>query len=70
MLFFAFGYYAAWQSPAVRAFYGETDPGSFLLQMRTIIAGAFFLWRPVSGQASGAFGQPQVTPAAPPARAR
>lgn len=150
LLFFAFGYYVAWQSPAVRAFYGGTDPGSFLLQMRTIIvgdpflllfeglrgllwtamaalflwtlrgrpwpailllalvlalvendthlipnplmptlvrqvhfvetassnfifgiiAGALLLWRPVSGQTSGAFEQQKVTPAAPPARAR
>lgn len=43
LLFFAFGYYVAWQSPAVRAFYGGTDPGSFLLQMRTIIADDPFL---------------------------
>lgn len=43
LLFFAFGYYVAWQSPAVRAFYGGTDPGSFLLQMRTISAGDPFL---------------------------
>lgn len=43
LLFFAFGYYVAWQSPAVRDFYGGTDPGSFLLQMRTISAGDPFL---------------------------
>lgn len=43
LLFFAFGYYVAWQSPAVRTFYGGTDPGSFVLQMRTIIAGDPFL---------------------------
>lgn len=43
LIFFAFGYYVAWQSPAVRDFYGGTDPGSFLLQMRTISAGDPFL---------------------------
>lgn len=43
LLFFAFGYYVAWQSPAVRAFHGGTDPGSFLRQMGTIIASDPFL---------------------------
>lgn len=37
LLFFAFGYYVAWQNPEVRAFYQGTDPGSFLLQMRNTI---------------------------------
>lgn len=37
LLFFAFGYYVAWQNPAVRAFYQGTDPGSFLAQMRHVL---------------------------------
>ena len=39
LLFFTFGYYVAWQNPAVRTFYQGTDPGSFLLQMRRILSG-------------------------------
>lgn len=45
----------------------ETASSNFIFGL---IAGALLLWRPGSGQASGAFGQPPVTPAAPPARAR
>jgi hypothetical protein len=36
VLYFTFGYFIAWQSPAVRAFYGGTDPGSFFAQMQTV----------------------------------
>lgn len=43
LLFFAFGYYVAWQNPEVRAFYQGTDPGSFLLQMRKLVSGDAFL---------------------------
>jgi hypothetical protein len=43
LLFFAFGYYIAWQNPEVRAFYNGSDPGSFLLQMRNIVRGDGFL---------------------------
>lgn len=38
LLFFGFGYYVAWQNPAVRTFYQGTDPGSFFLQMRHILS--------------------------------
>jgi len=38
LLFFAFGYYVAWQNPAVRAFYQGTDPGSFLAQMAHLLS--------------------------------
>lgn len=31
--YYLFGYYVAWQSPAVRAHYGGSDPGSFFAQM-------------------------------------
>ncbi|PYS69090.1 MAG: hypothetical protein DMF69_18080 [Acidobacteria bacterium] len=32
-LYFTFGYFVAWQSPAVRTYYGGTDAGTFLAQM-------------------------------------
>ncbi len=38
-LYYLFGYYVAWQSPELRAYYGGTDPGSFLLQMQGIVLG-------------------------------
>lgn len=37
VLYFAFGYFIAWRSPAVREFYGGTDPGNFLSQMQTVV---------------------------------
>jgi hypothetical protein len=30
VLYFTFGYFVAWQNPALRRYYGGTDPGSFL----------------------------------------
>jgi hypothetical protein len=36
ILYFTFGYFIAWQNPAVREYYGGTDPGSFLTQMRSV----------------------------------
>ena len=38
-LYYLFGYYVAWKNPVVRAYYGGTDPGSFLAQMRGILEG-------------------------------
>ncbi len=35
-LYFTFGYFIAWKSPAVRAYYGGTDPGSFGPQMLSV----------------------------------
>ena len=35
--YFVFGYYVAWQSPEVRAFYDGEDPGSFYLQMVSVV---------------------------------
>jgi len=32
-LYFAAGYYIAWRNPALRAFYGGTDPGNFISMM-------------------------------------
>ena len=37
ILYFTFGYFIAWQSPEVREYYGGTDPGSFLAQMRNVV---------------------------------
>lgn len=36
LLYFGFGYYVAWKSPAVVAYYQGVDPGSFLAVMQTI----------------------------------
>ena len=37
VLYFSFGYFVAWKSPAVREYYGGSDPGSFLAQMKTVL---------------------------------
>ena len=37
VLYFTFGYFIAWKSEAVRAYYGGSDPGSFLAQMNSVI---------------------------------
>lgn len=37
VLYFGFGYYVAWQSEAVRAYYGGVDPGSFVAQLRSVV---------------------------------
>ena len=37
IVYFLFGHYVAWRSPAVRAYYGGTDPGSFWLQMGVVL---------------------------------
>jgi hypothetical protein len=36
-IYFTFGYFVAWKNPAVRAYYGGRDPGSFLDQMISVI---------------------------------
>jgi len=36
ILYYAFGYFVAWKNPAVRAYYGGTDPGNFLAQLAWI----------------------------------
>jgi len=33
VIYFTFGYYIAWQNPAVRSYYGGSDPGNFLVQV-------------------------------------
>ena len=37
ILYFTFGYFIAWRNPAVQAYYGGTDAGSFLAQMQTVV---------------------------------
>jgi hypothetical protein len=39
LLYYVFGYYVAWKNPALRAYYGGTDPGSFLAQMSGTVRG-------------------------------
>ena len=37
VIYFTFGYFIAWQSPAVRAYYGGHDPGSFFAQIASVL---------------------------------
>jgi hypothetical protein len=37
LIYFTFGYFIAWKSAAVRAYYGGVDPGGFLAQMNTVV---------------------------------
>lgn len=37
VIYFTFGYFIAWQSAAVRVYYGGRDPGSFLAQMSSVV---------------------------------
>lgn len=37
ILYFTFGYFIAWRDPAVRAYYGGTDEGSFFANFRTVL---------------------------------
>jgi hypothetical protein len=43
VIYFTFGYFIAWKSPAVRAYYGGGDPGSLLAQMSSVIRETPFL---------------------------
>jgi hypothetical protein len=36
IIYFTFGYFIAWQNAAVRAYYGGSEPGSFLSQLSTV----------------------------------
>jgi len=36
-IYFTFGYFVAWQSEAVRSYYGGNDPGSFIAQMGNVL---------------------------------
>ena len=37
ILYFTFGYFVAWRNPAVREYYGGSDPGGFVAQMGTVL---------------------------------
>jgi hypothetical protein len=37
VIYFTFGYFIAWRSPAVRAYYGGSDPGSFIAQIMSVL---------------------------------
>ena len=37
ILYLGAGYFFGWKNPALRAFYGGTDPGNFILQVRHIL---------------------------------
>jgi hypothetical protein len=39
LLYFSAGYFIAWRTPEVRAFYQGTDPGSFFAQLRNVCTG-------------------------------
>lgn len=43
ILYFTFGYFVAWQNPAIREYYGGIDRGSFLAHMSDLLATAFWL---------------------------
>ena len=36
-IYFTFGYFIAWKSAAVRAYYGGSDPGSYLAQLSNVV---------------------------------
>ena len=36
-LYFTFGYFIAWRNPAVQAYYGGTDPGSFISHITNLL---------------------------------
>ncbi|HTK49440.1 MAG TPA: hypothetical protein VL328_15785 [Gemmatimonadaceae bacterium] len=37
LVYFTFGYFIAWRSAEVRAYYGGTDPGSFVAQLGSVV---------------------------------
>ncbi len=36
VVYYSFGYFVAWKNPAVRAYYGGSDPGNFFAQLASI----------------------------------
>jgi hypothetical protein len=43
IIYFTFGYFIAWRSPAVRGYYGGSDPQGFIAQVRDVITGTPWL---------------------------
>lgn len=62
VLYYTFGYFVAWRNPAVQAYYGGADPGSFFAQM----AGTWratpwmFAWQAFRGLLYAAFVLPVI----------
>jgi hypothetical protein len=52
LVYFLFGYYVAWRSPAVRAYYGGTDPGTFWVQFLGVLRDT--PWLPLAQLVRGA----------------
>jgi hypothetical protein len=51
-VYFLFGYYIAWRSPAVRAYYGGSDPGTFWVQFLEVLRDT--PWLPLAQVVRGA----------------
>jgi len=51
VLYFGFGYFVAWQSPAVREYYGGSDEGSFLTNMRGLLENRPWIFAVQAGRA-------------------
>ena len=62
VIYFTFGYFIAWKSPAVRAYYGGTDPGSFGAQIVSVFhdTPVLFLLQAVRGLLWAAIAVPIV----------
>ncbi|MDD5334706.1 MAG: hypothetical protein PHS32_13300 [Rhodoferax sp.] len=43
IVYFTFGYFIAWRNPAVPAYYGGVDEGSFLARMSVVLTDTFWL---------------------------
>lgn len=43
VIYFTFGYFVAWRNPAVRSYYGGSDPGTFFSQMHNVLRGSPWL---------------------------
>jgi hypothetical protein len=62
LLYYTFGYFVAWRNPAVQAYYGGTDPGSFFAQMAGIWSATpwMFAWQAFRGLLFAAFVLPVI----------
>ena len=62
VIYFTFGYFIAWKSPAVRAYYGGSDPGSFGAQIVSVFRDTpvLFLLQAVRGLLWAAIAVPIV----------
>ena len=62
IIYFTFGYFIAWQSAAVRAYYGGNDPGSFIAHMSSLVRSEplLFLLQAVRGLLWAAIAVPVI----------